>query len=95
MTTTLTTFEEEKLDEFDQIIQERILNEDNPQYVLGWNACRYLSRNLLFSSLHQQREMMREEIGKADIADDKVGTFQEGYRCLREQILYFLSNKEI
>ena len=28
--------------------KERILNEDNPQYVLGWNACFYYIHMKLF-----------------------------------------------
>ena len=61
MTTKLTTFEEEKLREFDKTIQQRTMDKDNPQYVLGWNTCRYLSRDFLCQALRQQREMMRED----------------------------------
>ena len=32
---------------YDNNICERLLNEDNPQYVLGWNACRYLSKDFI------------------------------------------------
>jgi hypothetical protein len=57
---------------FDEKIQERILNEDNPQYVLGWNACRYLSKSFLrtelvsaiksaFESCDQERELPKTE----------------------------------
>ena len=66
MTTKLTTFEEEKWREFDKTIQDRTLNEDNPQYVLGWNACRYLSRDFLCQALRQQREMIRKEVEKLE-----------------------------
>jgi len=30
------------------VCEERILNEDNPQYVLGWNACFYYIHMKLF-----------------------------------------------
>lgn len=63
---TKTTFEEEKLREYDKTIQQRTMNKDNPQYVLGWNACRYLSRDFLLSSLQQQREMIRKEVEKLE-----------------------------
>jgi len=40
---------------YDKQIQERILNEDNPQYVLGWNACRYLSKQFIKDFLMEKR----------------------------------------
>jgi hypothetical protein len=36
-----------KSEQMEREIQVRVMNEDNPQYVLGWNACRYLCLELL------------------------------------------------
>ena len=51
--TNIQDFLEEEKKEFKKTIQERTMNEDNPQYVLGWNACRYLSNDFIFA--HDQR----------------------------------------
>ena len=56
----------------------------------------------IFSLLHQEieravkeeRERIVEAVRKAEIAEDKVGTFQDGYRCMREQVLYLLTKEK-
>ena len=95
MTTKLTTFEEEKMREFREKFAH--LTEQSANGFLYFKHTNLKVRDFeqeILSPLKQQREMIRKEIEKTDIADDKVGTFQDGYRCLRKQILYFLSNKE-
>ncbi len=35
------------LENFDEEIPTRTLNKDNPQYTLGWNACKYLCEKFI------------------------------------------------
>ena len=65
-------FKEEVSKTYDNKIPERILNEDNPQYILGWNACRYLSKSVLSQKLDEIVELaFREcEIKKKDESGD-------------------------
>ena len=44
-------------------------------------------KEIFHSRLRALLEEVAVKIEKADIAEDKVGTFQDGYRCLREQVL--------
>ena len=50
------------LEEFEEAIQERVLNKDNPQYALGWNACRYLSKSFLSTKLNEMLGEIEKEI---------------------------------
>lgn len=40
----------------------RVMNEDNPQYVLGWNACRYLSEGFFKDLLLQEKARVIKEV---------------------------------
>jgi len=59
----------EVIKKFEKEIPQRILNEDNPQYVLGFNTCRYLSKDFLLQALSDQRKEIIEEIEKEEIED--------------------------
>jgi hypothetical protein len=55
-------------EQFDKEIPLRTINNDNPQYVLGWNACRYLCEKFAKQErekiLNSQWEMMMECLPK-------------------------------
>jgi hypothetical protein len=46
------------------------------------------------SALSRQKAELVEKIKKAEIAKDKVGTFKEGYDCLKAQFLTLLTNEK-
>lgn len=50
-------------------------------------------KGMLRYLLALSRQEILEKVKKADIADDKVGSFQDGYRCMKEQVLSLLSEK--
>ena len=97
---------QKNMEEFEGEIQERKLNEDNPQYVLGWNACRYLSKSFLSSS--QQKvvdeivkyiESKKENwaLGLTYMADEKLDapfeTAEAHLDVIIQDLLNFLKEK--
>ena len=58
---------------YNEKIPTRIMNEDNPQYVLGWNACKYLSEVELKSACKQVAEDMLKEIMVGKYNHEKRG----------------------
>ena len=88
---------EKKLKEFDEKIPTRVLNADNPQYVLGWNMCKDVSKDFFISTIQElqgkgELERLIEELGddleqlwnvsKEDFADGhKWEAHTDGY-CL-------------
>lgn len=51
----------------------RIMNEDNPQYVLGWNACRYLSEDFFSNLLLQEKAKWEHKIRTMFTTDEVQG----------------------
>ena len=60
---------------YDNNICERLLNEDNPQYVLGWNACRYLSKDFIQKLLNKQAEEYQRVL-----EESKKMSYEQGYK---------------
>ena len=60
---------------YDNNICERLLNEDNPQYVLGWNACRYLSKDFIQKLLNKQAEEHQRVL-----EESKKMSYEQGYK---------------
>jgi hypothetical protein len=54
-----------------------------------YNKIKNFIRNLLSSHTAE----LKERVEKSDIAKDKVGSFQDGYRCCKQQVLSLLDNK--
>lgn len=52
----------EIIKKFDKEVPLRRMNDDNPQYVLGWNAARETAKPILRSSLRSLLEAVVEEI---------------------------------
>lgn len=42
----------------------------------------------------REQERIKEFLKKAEIAEDKIGTFKAGHDCLKEQMLYALTPKD-
>jgi len=50
----------EVIKQYKEKVQVRTMNEDNPQYVLGWNACRYLSEKfILFYNEELKQQILK------------------------------------
>ncbi len=47
---------------FDKEIPVRVLNKDNPQYVLGWNVARESAKSFIRELLDRSRRELLEEI---------------------------------
>lgn len=70
-----------EIKEFDKTIQERIMNKDNPQYVLGWNACRYLAREFINKALSQQKKEIERMIMEMKADESKGWELVDEFNC--------------
>lgn len=80
-------FVEARIEEFRKAVKVQYNNGD--PYWPDWSGVEKAFR----SSLLDFAKEIRREVREADVASDKVGSFRDGYLCLREQVLALLQEE--